>query len=205
MRAGRDIVKLRRICAMAIAVTVTPPLVRSERGSDAIALIGTSMQKTIPSRDAELTFRRVSAQTVNEVCDLSETLSDDQRNMVADNSNSIAEAHFSDNAWFRAIYADETMIGFVMLHIGADHDDGIRCPGAFLWRFMIAGAYQGRGFGRRAIELLVSDLRARGFSDLTLSYSVGPGSPEPFYRRLGFVATGGRYDEEHEAVLRFAG
>ncbi|MEW5699369.1 hypothetical protein [Pseudomonas synxantha] len=50
---------------------------------------------------------------------LSETLPAAQRSMIADNGASIAEAHFSENAWFRAIYADETLIGFIMLHIGA--------------------------------------------------------------------------------------
>lgn len=149
---------------------------------------------------AEVLFRRISAATVSDVCDLSETLTDEQRNMVADNGTSIAEAHFSENAWFRAIYADDTLIGFVMLHVGADHDD---CPGVFLWRLMIGGPFQGKGFGEQTIALLVRDLKVRGFTELFTSYGQGIGSPEGFYLRLGFVPTGEMYGDEAEAVLKF--
>ncbi|PZP51984.1 MAG: GNAT family N-acetyltransferase [Agrobacterium fabrum] len=155
------------------------------------------------SLDSDVSFRRVSASTVEDVCELSETLSEVQRNVVADNGASIAQAHFSENAWFRAIYAEETLIGFVMLHIGADHDDGIDCHGVFLWRFMIAGPFQKMGFGKRSIDLLIEVLKARGFEELYTSYGLGEGSPEGFYRRLGFVLTGDAYGDEVEAVLRF--
>src|SRR5690606_33365798 len=93
--------------------------------------------------------------------------------------------------------------GFIMLHIGADHDDGIDCPGVFLWRFMIAGPYQGMGFGKKAIDLLVRDLQIRGFKELYTSYGRGEGSPEGFYKSLGFILTGDTYDDELEAVLDF--
>ncbi|WP_246806037.1 MULTISPECIES: hypothetical protein [unclassified Ensifer] len=56
------------------------------------------MGETVLPSDAEITLRRISALTVCDVCELSETLSDEQRNMVADNGTSIAEAHFSENA-----------------------------------------------------------------------------------------------------------
>lgn len=161
------------------------------------------MDASFPARDAEVTLRRISALTVCDVCQLSETLPDSQRAMVADNGTSIAEAHFSENAWFRAIYASETLVGFVMLHIGADWDDGIECPGHYLWRLMIAGPYQAMGFGEQAIRLLVNDLQGRGVTELYTSYGLGEGSPKGFYDRLGFVLTGDHYGDEVEAVLVF--
>ncbi|AMS42100.1 MULTISPECIES: GNAT family N-acetyltransferase [Aminobacter] len=151
----------------------------------------------------EVSLRRISAQTVSDICDLSETLSEAQRNKVADNGTSIAEAHFSENAWFRAVYADEVPVGFVMLHIGSDYDV-IDCPGAFLWRFMIAGPFQRMGYGEKAIALVVREMKARGFAELFTSYGLGEASPEGFYKRLGFVTTGETYDDEVEAVLSFA-
>lgn len=160
-------------------------------------------EHVLPS-DAEITFRRISALTVCEVCELSETLSEEQRNMVADNGTSIAEAHFSENAWFRAIYADETLAGFIMLHHGSDWDDGIDCPGVYLWRLMIARPFQGKGIGKKAIELVVRDLKARGIRELYTSYGLGEASPEGFYKGLGCVPTGDSYGEEPEAVLKFA-
>ena len=43
-----------------------------------------------------------------------------QEQFVAPNVQSIAEAHFTDEAWFRAIYADDEPVGFVMLLIAPD-------------------------------------------------------------------------------------
>jgi diamine N-acetyltransferase len=104
----------------------------------------------------------------------------------------------------RAIYAEETLVGFIMLHQGSDWDDGIDCPGVYLWRFMIARPFQGKGIGKKAIELVVRDLKARGIRELYTSYGLGEASPEGFYKGLGFVLTGDSYGEEPEAVLKFA-
>jgi diamine N-acetyltransferase len=146
-------------------------------------------------------FKRITAQTVLSICKLSETLTPPQRRMVTDNAVSIAQAHFSENAWMRAIYADDTPIGFIMLHTGSDYDDGIDCPGVFLWRLMIAGPYQGRGYGRQAMRRLLAQLRSQGVTELYTSCGLGEESPEGFYRQLGFLPTGGMYDDEIELKL----
>ena len=119
--------------------------------------------------DPVVHFERITARTVNQICGLSATLTPVQRRMVADNALSIAEAHFSESAWFRAIYADETPVGFIMVHFGSDWADGIDCPGAFLWRLMIAGPHQRKGYGKAALELLMAELRARGYRELYTS------------------------------------
>ncbi|WP_068053626.1 GNAT family N-acetyltransferase [Nocardia xishanensis] len=148
---------------------------------------------------AVVELRRITAETVYEVCKLSETLSADQRKMVADNGISIAEAHFSDEVWFRAVYAGDEPVGFVMLDIGMDPEE----PGISLWRFMIAGPHQRKGYGRRTIDILLRHLKARGTNALYTSYRRGRGSPEGFYRSLGFEPTGDLIDDEIEAVLRW--
>lgn len=148
-------------------------------------------------------FKRITAQTVIVICKLSETLTPAQRKMVTDNAYSIAQAHHSENVWMRAIYADETPVGFVMLHIGSDYDDGIDCPGAFLWRFMIAGPYQGKGYGKLAMKRLIAHLRSQGYTELYTSVGLGEASPEGFYAGLGFGRTAEMYGDEPELVLRF--
>jgi diamine N-acetyltransferase len=61
----------------------------------------------------------------------------------------------------------------------------------FLWRLMVAGPHHGKGFGRRAIELLVDYVRTRpGAKVLETSCGQGPGSPEGFYRKVGFERNG---------------
>jgi diamine N-acetyltransferase len=143
-----------------------------------------------PSRPRALTeggqvaLREVTGETVREICRL--VVKRGQEGFVAPNAVSIAEAHFSPAAWFRAIYADDTPVGFVMLEREpATHE-------YMLWRFMIAGDHQGMGYGRRALELVVDDIRAAdpAATELLTSWMPGDGSPEGFYVGFGFVPTG---------------
>jgi diamine N-acetyltransferase len=128
-------------------------------------------------------LREVTAQTVRDICHLS--VAPGQERFVAPNSVSIAEAYFCEKAWFRAIYADETPVGFLMLY------DDPQKPEYHLWRFMIADTHQGKGYARRAMALLIEHVRRRPMAEeLVLSYVPGEGSPEGFYRELGFEPTG---------------
>ena len=61
----------------------------------------------------------------------------------------------------------------------------------FLWRFMVDTRFQGMGFGKRAIALLVEHVRTRpNARQLLVSCIPGEGSPCPFYERIGFEYTG---------------
>lgn len=145
--------------------------------------------------EVQVSLREITAKTVVEVCKLSDTLTEPKRRMVAPNALSIAQAHFSEHAWFRAIYADETPVGFVMLY-----DDPAEQT-YFLWRLMVAEPHHGKGFGRRAMELLIDHVRTRpGATELRTSCGEGEGSPEGFYRKLGFERTGEMLG--HEVVMR---
>jgi diamine N-acetyltransferase len=146
-------------------------------------------------------FVRINAKNVLAICGLSETLSVQQRQCVTDNSVSIAQAYCSENVWLRAIYAEETPIGLIMLHVGSDWDDGIDCPGVFLWRFMIAGPFQGKGYGQAAMNLLFKHMRSLGITELYTSCYPGQGGPGEFYKKLGFQPTGDFYGDEPELVL----
>ena len=145
--------------------------------------------------DAQVSLREVTAETLFVVCQLSNTLTELQKHMVAPNAYSIAEAHFAQYAWFRAIYADEVPVGFIMLHDTAEEE-----PGYLIWRLMIGGPYQGMGFGRRAVALLIDYVRTRpGATELLTSCHLGEGSPEGFYLKVGFKHTGKMHG--NEAVL----
>jgi len=149
-----------------------------------------------PGPEAEVSLREITSETVRAVCRLSDTLLPPKKYMVAPNAISIAQAHFEEHAWFRAIYAGETPVGFIMLY------DDPEKPDYFLWRLMIAGPHHGKGFGRRAIELLVDYVRTRpGATVLETSCGQGPGNPEGFYGKLGFVRSGKMFDDEVGLVL----
>jgi diamine N-acetyltransferase len=154
--------------------------------------------------DSVVTLREITADTLSPILRLSKTLSEIQRTHVADNAVSIAEAHFSEHAWFRAIYADETPVGFIMVYIGPDDEQAGNPMVWFLWRFMIGGAYQKMGFGRSALEIVFDMVREQGGKELLVSCHEGPDGPEKFYHRLGFVPNGKYYDGELGMVLRLA-
>ena len=144
-----------------------------------------------PRAEAPISLREITAETVREICRLSETLTPPKKYMVAPNAVSIAQAHFEPHAWFRAIYADETPVGFAMLY------DDPEKPEYFLWRFMIAGQHHGKGFGRRGLEQVIEYVRTRpGAQVLETSCGQGAGSPEGFYHALGFRRNGKIIGEE---------
>jgi diamine N-acetyltransferase len=145
----------------------------------------------------EVELREVSGETVREICALQVT--PDQRRFVAPNAVSFAEAHYEPKAWYRAIYADGQPVGFAMLSIDTGTAE------YFLWRFMIDGGFQGRGFGRAALGLIVEHVRSLpNARELLVSWVPGDGSPEPFYLGLGFVPTGEVDDGEVVARLGLA-
>lgn len=120
-----------------------------------------------------------------------------QRRFVATNAESLAQALFAPEAWYRAIYLDEEPVGFVMLSDESLRQPPPEKPEVWVWRLMVDGRYQGRGIGRAALRLVIEHLRSKAlFSRLLLSCVPGDGSPEPLYRSLGFVPTGQIEDGE---------
>jgi diamine N-acetyltransferase len=143
--------------------------------------------------DPEVTLREISADTVRAICELQ--VAPEQREFVAENAVSIAQAHFEPKAWFRAVYADETPVGFVMLYENREDKE------YFLWRFMIASDHQRRGYGAQALDLVVEHVRGLpGARALVSSFVAGERGPRDFYRRYGFVETG--EVEDGELVIR---
>jgi RimJ/RimL family protein N-acetyltransferase len=88
--------------------------------------------------------------------------------------------------WYRAIAADGELAGFAMV---AEPSSSETEP--YLWRFLIDWRHQGRGVGRLALRQIADYWGAQGAAQIKLGCVAGvPGSPEPFYRRMGFRATG---------------
>ena len=129
-----------------------------------------------------VSLREITAETVRAICDLAPH--EVQSGFVASNAVSIAQAHFNPAAVFRAVYAGDEPVGFIMWR---PEDDGASC---FLWRFMIDGRHQGKGYGREAIALWLESLPARGCKLARLSYVPGPAGPHRFYLAQGFRDTG---------------
>lgn len=149
---------------------------------------------SIPTPESKITLRELTADTVWPVLKLE--VAESQRNYVAPNAFSIAQAYFErENAWFRGVYAGDTPVGFVMLYVepeNAIYD---------LWRLMIAEEYQRMGFGTRTVELIIEHVCSQPNAKV-LGVSVVPGEDGAleFYQRFGFVETG--EIDEGEIVMK---
>jgi diamine N-acetyltransferase len=127
-------------------------------------------------------LREITFETVRAICDLA--VPTDQRDFVAPNALSIAEAHFVPTHWMRAIYADAEPAGFLLTY--EDPSQGEYA----VWRFMVAGSYQRRGVGRRAMELLLARWRREGVAVARLGVIPANVGAIRFYESLGFRLTG---------------
>jgi diamine N-acetyltransferase len=147
-----------------------------------------------PGRESTVSLKEITQETLRPFLNMK--VAESQQNMVANNAVSIAQAHFEPKAWFRGIYADETPVGFIMLFDDPDKGE------YFLWRLMVAEAYQGLGYGRKAIDLLIEYVKNRpNATELLVSHVKDmPGNPGPFYQKVGFEHTG--EEEDGELIMR---
>ena len=144
-------------------------------------------------RTNTITLREITEETVWPIMKLN--VADNQKSFVAPNANSIAEAYFSKEAWFRGIYNGDDPVGFIMLYADSKKTE------YFLWRLMIDQEHQGKGFGYLAMEQAIAHVKSLpGAKELVTSYVPGDGNPSPFYYKLGFEETGEW--EEGEKVLK---
>lgn len=144
------------------------------------------------NKKSTVTLREITKENLWEIFALE--VAPEQGSYVATNEMSIAQAYFDrEIAWFRAIYADETPVGFLML------SDDARKQKYFLWRLMIDAKYQKLGFAKQALELLFDYVRTRpGAKEIKVSYVPGDASPQGFYEKIGFVPTGEMLGKEVE-------
>ncbi len=98
--------------------------------------------------------------------------------------------------WYRAVRADDDIVGFVMVALSPTLT---RSP--LLWRLFVDRMHQRRSIGGAVIDLVVGECRSWGGESLLVSWIPGKGSPEPMYLARGFVATGNIDDGEIEARL----
>ena len=143
----------------------------------------------------QVSLRDVTKDNINSVLRLQ--VHKNQEQFVANNAWSIAQGTYSELSWFRAIYADDDPVGFVMLELNPAADE------YWVWRFMIDAQHQGKGYGRIALQLIIEFVRSKTQAkELHLSYVPADGSAGTFYERLGFIETG--KVEEGENVMKLA-
>lgn len=189
--------RMRRVC-LEVGADPDPAAAAFAAACGFAPVPGTTglFEKAVQSRDAappvkgaRITLEPVNRDNTRALCSLQ--LGPGQERFVAPNPISIAQAQFEPSAWLRAVCADGTPVGLVLMSI--DEDSGQ----PYLWRFMIDVRWQRFGFGRAAIALALEQARTYpGARELLLSYVPAAGSPRAFYRSLGFRETGQWHEGE---------
>lgn len=122
----------------------------------------------------------------------------EQRQYLAPNYRSIALA-YADKKSARpfVLMNGKNSVGFVMFAIDKkkEYYD--------IWRFMIDHLYQGRGYGKAALQLSLDYLKKAGAKRVILSVEVENEVAQKLYRKFGFLPTGGRSDGEIEMALEW--
>jgi diamine N-acetyltransferase len=114
-----------------------------------------------------------------------------------------AEEYPQAKPWYRAVYADEEPVGFVMVSWNIQPEPPNLVGPWFLWKLVVDERFQGRGYGAEAVRQVAALIRAEGATELLTSYLPEEGGPAGFYQRLGFVPTG-EFDGYGEPIMRLA-
>jgi diamine N-acetyltransferase len=113
----------------------------------------------------------VTRENVDAVCKL--RVAERQERLVAPAAVTVAEAKCHGVVW---VQTDE--------------------PVPYLVRFMVDADWQGRGIGRRAVALVLDELRGLGLDEVELSYVPAEDGAERFWLACGFQPTGRMHGDE---------
>ena len=129
-------------------------------------------------------LRAITKDNYEECLNLS--VADSQKNFVSSNSHSLAQAWVYYNTAFPfAIYADNIMVGFIML--GYYEAEKYYT----LWKFMIDTKYQNKGYGKRALKLGIDYLVNRfNVKEVYTAYEMNNSVAKKLYTSVGFRETG---------------
>ncbi len=142
-------------------------------------------------------LREITSANIEECCSL--TVGADQQEYIASHRDSLETAKENPEvARAFAIYIADHMVGFTMFAFDEEYEDPD--DSYWLWRFMIDEKLQGRGYGSRALEAIISYFRKCGVKDITLSTKESNRNALALYHKFGFKETGQMNEEE--IVLR---
>ncbi len=112
--------------------------------------------------------------------------------------HAIAEVQFHPTYTPYAIFDDQTMVGFVVYgYLPEDHTKG------WIPLLIIDQRYQGKGYGRAAMELVIRAVReqAPDCREIALNYKPDNTTAEHLYLRVGFHKTD-EIDERGQVTMR---
>jgi len=149
---------------------------------------------------------------------------DAQKNFVATNSDSLADAYVAQNqdtypATTFAIYNNDELVGFSMTGYFVGKGSGLAKPHGntsneytgddspcyFFWRFMVDKKFQGKGYGKAALAQILDYLRTKPQGDAEYVFtSIEPENEvaRKLYKSFGFEEDGRVIEGEEVMKLK---
>ena len=129
-------------------------------------------------------LRKITKENYEEC--LNFNIAENQKDFVSSTVHSLAQAWiYYDTAFPFAVYADNTMVGFIML--------GYYEVGGYytLWKLMIDEKYQNKGYGKKAVRLGIDYLVNRfNVKEIYTAYYATNRIARNLYTSIGFRETG---------------
>lgn len=129
-------------------------------------------------------LQAITKENLNEVLKLD--VREDQRAFVSSVADSLAQAYvYRETAFPFAVYADETVVGFIMLGYYEARNQYT------LWKFLIDKKHQNKGYGRAALRQGIAYLKETfGAAEIYTGVSLGNPTARHLYTSMGFKETG---------------
>lgn len=114
------------------------------------------------------------------------TVAEHQKAFVSSTAHSLAQAYiYRDTAFPFAIYANEILVGFIMLGFYEEKKQYT------LWKLLIDKKYQNQGYGKGAVQKGIAYLKDTfGAKEIYVGVSSENDSAKQLYASIGFKATG---------------
>ena len=160
-----------------------------------------------------LNLKKINRNNIAEILKLE--VFDNQKSFVATNNSSIIEAYIAipDNneVCTFGIYKDDTPIGFLMIGFDVNSDDegapNIAKGNYNIWRLMIDKKFQGKGYGKKAMNLALEFVNTFlcGIAKYCwISYESDNDNDvaRQLYKSVGFVETDEKDGDEIVAIMK---
>lgn len=153
------------------------------------------MDPRLSETPQRITLRDITLENARQCMQLQ--VAPSQTQFVASNAESLVQSKFEPQWLTKAIYHDDTMVGFVMY--GSDPELGWG-----ILRLMVDAAYQGRGYARAALQNVLTHIKAEGGTSVGVGYEADNTVARQLYSSLGFIETGEQPFGQPWAVLALA-
>lgn len=146
-----------------------------------------------------ITLRDITGDNYFQVLELKISPEQEAAKFVAPVVRSLADAwYYRDEGitYPKAIYAKDDLVGFIMYDLDPEEQQ------VFIWRFLIDQRYQGKGYGRQTIEVVLKMAKEQAqMTKVVADYVDGNEPMKKILLDLGFEETGFDQDSKEHIMV----